>query len=218
MGREYRQPYAKKRRTIGRRYQGLTPTYRGWNPRMFTKGEWKYNDEALTASVCTAGNQILLNGIAPGSSANQRIGMKIAIRSLEIRGYVRVTTVTGVDQTIRWNVFMDKQANAADPSIGSHLGSNSVNGLRSLTQRKRFKIIIDKQYTLNGVGEGGSIRRFYHYIKFRRPIVAEYNAGTDGDIGDIVSNSLFFYQVGSEASGNTEALMYGNARIRYTDM
>lgn len=201
-----------------RAFRGLVPSYSGFNPRSFTQGEWKYLDTALNGTVDTTGGILLCNGLVPGSGASQRIGMKVEIKSIEVRGYMGGTPGTGVDQVLRWQLFLDRQTNGVAPAIGQQLLANNVYAPRSLIARKRFKILMDKTYNINAVGESGSFRTFKAYMKFRRPIVMEFNAGTAGTVADIVSNSLFFYVVGSVAAGATAGLTYGYVRIRYTDM
>lgn len=209
---------AAKRRKYSRRNQGLVPTYSGYNPRQFVRGEWKYADTTINQLIDQTGAITLLNGLSPGTGANQRIGMKVAIRSIEMRLVCYVIAGTGVDQMQRLNLFFDRQANGVAPAVGEQLSSNSVTYPRNLTQRKRFKIIWDKFYTLNATGESGSMKAFKLYMKFRRPINVEYNAGTTGTVADIVTNSLLFYGVGNVAAGPTAGAVAGRARIRYTDL
>ena len=56
------------------------------------------------------------------------------------------------------------------------------------------------------------------YIKFRRPIVTEYNAGVAGTIADIATNSLYLITIGQQNAGLTAGITLGTCRIRYTDM
>lgn len=144
--------------------------------------------------------------------------MKVTVRSVELRLYFGATPATGIDQVHRWQIFMDRQANGAAPAVGGHLVANNVYAMRSLATRKRYKILVDKTYNIDAVGEPGSFRTAKFYMKFKRPIITEYNAGVAGTIADIVSNSLFFYCVGTVAAGATAGVLYGYARVRYTDM
>lgn len=191
------------------------PLYR---PRQFSQGEWKYSDVAFNSTVDTTGASILLNGLVPGTGASQRVGMKVTIKSVEIRGFTGCVAGTGVDQVHRWELFIDRQANgAALASIGQQLLANNTYAPRSLIARKRFKILRDKVYNINATGEAGSFRTFKAYLKFTRGLVVEYNAGNAGTVADIVSNALYFYAVGSIAAGATAGNIYGYARIRYVD-
>lgn len=144
--------------------------------------------------------------------------MKIAIRTIEFRGYTYVTTGTGVEQLQRILILCDRQANAAAPTVLSdYLSPASVVGLRNLAARKRFKTILDRTFDLNASGESGSWRKFHYYLKLRRPLVVEYNTANNGTVADIVSNSLYLVTVGSSAAGATAGGTLGTLRIRYTD-
>lgn len=225
---EYEGPLRRKRRFQGSyprastssvpRSRGLVPSYYGFTPRAFAKGEWKYLDTALMGNVNNLGSQDLLNGIAPGTGASQRVGMKISIHSLEYRGYETVTAATGDDQVHRICIFIDRQANGVAPALGQQLLLNNTYAPRSLIARHRFKILLDRTFCLNASGESGSMRAQKYYMKFRRPIIVEFNAGTAGDITDIVTNSLFVEHLGTAAPGPTAGSYYFICRIRYTDM
>jgi len=161
----------------------------------------------------------LLNGLAPGNSASQRVGMKVSIQSLELRIRNQVTAGTGVDQIHRLIVLQDQQANGIVPAaLTDFLNAGNYQGLRNLAQRKRFRILKDYYFTLNATGEAGSQKCIHKYMKFRRPIITEFNAGVAGTIADISTNSLFFVCIGSIAPGATAGTSVGYIRIRYTDM
>lgn len=199
-------------------YRGLPPIYRGFTPRAYSLGEWKYLDTAIAMNMNTTGAQLLVNGLAPGSGASERIGMKVTVRSIQLRLAQYVTAGTGSDQFQRVLLFVDRQANGAAPTLGSQLSANSILGLRSLVNRKRFKILWDKTCHLNATAEPGSMVFRTAYLKFRSPVVMEFNAGVAGTIADIVSNSIYIYTVGSLVAGATAGGVEGTCRIRYTDM
>ena len=211
--RTLKRTYRKKNRRMG-----LVPSYRGWQPRMFQKGEWKYSDVTLDGAMDTTGGQTLLNGLSLGNTASTRVGMKVSIRSIELRLVLFATPTTGVDQQHRIQIFLDKQANAAAPTLADQLTGNNFLALRSLTQRRRFKIMWDKTYNINASGEPNTAKVIKMYMKFRRPLVVEFNSADNGTIADIVSNSLYFYRVGSNVAGVNAGSLVGTARIRYTDI
>lgn len=216
---DYRGPPRKTRRTTAPRSGGLVPSYRGYTPRAFSRGEWKFLDLTVNNAMDTTGAMLLLNGLQPGSSASQRIGMKVSIRSLEMKLIGFATAGTGVDQEHRWLVLLDRQANGAAPAaLTDFLAAGNTKGLRNLANRRRFKIVLDKRYYVNSAGEPGAARVFNVYMKFRRPLIVEYNAGVTGTVADIVSNSLFLVLIGQQAAGATAGTLQGYVRIRYTDM
>lgn len=203
------------------RRAGLIPTYRGFAPRMFARGEWKYSDVTIASANgwSTTALLTLLNGIAGGTLANQRVGMKVSIRSLEIR-LNNTVNANDVTQINRWMVVLDRQANAAAPAaLTDILTTADVFGMRNLANRKRFKIMLDKTAVVPDQAISGTGGRYWKvYMKFRRPLIVEYNANIAGNIGDISSNSLYLITIGNIAAGATCTGVYGATRIRYTDM
>jgi len=216
---KYRGPARKRRNTSARPYQGLVPSYQGYQPRSFSRGEWKYLDTTISVAADTTGNMTLLNGMVPGNSASQRVGMKIDIRSIEYRLVARATATTGLDQGHRLLFLLDRQCNGVAPAaLTDFLTVGNYQGMRNLAQRKRFKVLKDYYLALNASGEAGSHRNIYKYMKFRRPITTEYNAGTAGTIADISTNSLYFISIGNNVAGTTAGQVVGYVRIRYTDV
>lgn len=186
--------------------------------RQFPKGELKYTDITISNASDTTGLYTLLNGLRVGNAATQRIGQNISIRSIQYNLLVLVTAGTGTDQMARWAFVVDKQANAAAMTTAMYLTADSWSAFPLLEYRRRFKTIINKVTTLNATGEPNSFRLWRGYIKFKRPIVTEYNTADNGTIADIASNSLYLYNIGTMAPGVTAGTLVGRIRIRYSDM
>lgn len=207
-----------RKRMMARR-GGLVPAYSGFHPRSFMRGEWKYIDANLSAPMNTVPVYTLMNALAPGTGASQRVGQNVLIRSLELRGYLAADGGAANSQTVRWLVLLDRQTNGAVPAaVTDFLNPGTVNGLRALTNRKRFKILLDRTSVLSPFTQDGAQSKFHIYMKFRRPIKVEFNGGVAGTIADIATNSLFFVAMGTEAAGATDGLYAVTFRIRYTDL
>lgn len=144
--------------------------------------------------------------------------MKITIKTIEFRGFCRANTSTGADQYDRYTILLDSQANSTVAAAADFWSTADVYGMRNLAFRKRFKTIYDKALALNSASESGSYRAIKFYLKFRKPIVVEYNTGTAGTVGDIASNSLYFITIGNVAAGTSAGVMVGTLRLRYQDM
>jgi hypothetical protein len=181
-------------------------------------GEWKYSDVAVTGNVDSTGALYLLNGLAPGTSATTRVGQKIAIRSIQLNFACHVVAGTGVDQVHRYGLLLDNQPNGVVCTFANFMSPLSLYGFRNLANRKRFKQFYDKTVYLNATGEptAGAIRRYY--VKFRKPLITEYNTGVAGTVADISTGALYFWTFGTEAAGATAGTSIGTARIRYQDM
>ena len=205
-----------------RRVQGLVPYYQGFTPRQFSRGEWKYLDTTIAAGPLTnAGTFTLLDGLLPGSGASQRIGMKVAIRSVEIRTRITTSAAAQTAQVGRTILLLDHQTNGAAPAaLTDFLTPGTFLGCRNLAARKRFKFCWDKTYSTGGFASNADPMIIYRhaYLKFRRPIIVEYNTGVAGTVADIVSNALYFIQLGDQAAAGTNATIQTTVRVRYTDM
>lgn len=187
--------------------------------RQYQMGEWKYLDVPISGAVDTTGAQYALNVMQLGNTASTRVGMKISIRSIEIRVYNQVTPATGIDQVHRMYLMVDRQANGVGPAaVTDYFSAANIYGLRQLANRKRFKCMLDKTIYLSAAGEANSGRFRKFYVKLRRPLVVEYNTGNAGTVADIVTNFLFLGFIGNVVAGGTAGSSAGYARIRYTDM
>ena len=173
---------ARKRGKYRQRYSGLVPTYRGFVPRQFAKGEWKYLDTTLNPLVSNTPTITILNGLVPGSGASQRIGMKVSIRTIELRGWVESYPGTGLEQIDRVAIILDRQPNGVGPTaVTDFLQIASVASPRNLANRKRFKVIWDRMFGLGATAVASgtlTVKTFNKYIRFRKPLVVDYNSGT----------------------------------------
>lgn len=182
---------------------------------VLSAGEFKSVDVTDVADAVIASSVTLLNGIARGDEINQRIGREITMRSIQFQYTARVTPTTGVDQEQRVLLVYDRQTNASALTAAQVL--NAVNTLspRNLENRKRFKILYDRTFTLNASGEAGSFvtRRFYR--RLRHPVT--FNSGAAGTVADIVTGSVYLVAIGSQVAGPTAGFVSFSSRIRYSD-
>jgi len=190
--------------------------------RMNSGAEWKYIDQNQSGiSTSTTFQQFLLNGCASGTGPSQRVGRTISLRSIQLQ--LRLIAQSGMTLTsgctVRFIIFYDKQANATAPGVaaGDLLEQVTVVSPRGLDKRKRFKILADRRYTFATWGAGDLSDQFdTFFIKFRKPLLVNYNAGNVGDVTDIVTNSLWAGILGTGgATFNPTGHFY--SRVRYTD-
>jgi len=188
---------------------------------MFARGEWKYADTALNQDLNTTPQINCLNALALGNTASTRVGMKVDMRTIELGLRSWTTPATGVEQFGRILLVLDRQTNAVGPTaLTDILSTSAVTSPRNLANRKRFKILWDRRFTLGATAAGtGSptSRLFKAYLNLRR-ISTDYNTANNGTVADIVSNSLHLVYFGTEPAGNTDAFLVGTVRVRYTDV
>lgn len=171
----------------------------------------------IVAIEQTVGSPLLLNGCIAGSQNYQRIGRKIHLKSLQIRGLLLPADDTTQDQQIRMLVVYDKQANGAAPTYGDVIKSQNIAGTTSsshmdmvnLDNRDRFEIIRDRTWAIakrdttatsafSGSPTTICVEEFVR-LQDRETI---YNAGTAGTVGDIQSGSLYFFVISNNANAS----------------
>lgn len=220
----------KRARKYQARARSVRPTYRGWNARSLNaaqRPEWKYADGILGGTVFqpinTTYNKFCLAGpITAGAAATQRIAQQITVKTLQLNVRVeQIPTVTtiGHHTIVRMMVVLDKQSNATDLVISDVLVTNAntvcdTESMRRLENRKRFKIMLDKQYASSA--DWQSIIRRKYYLRFKKPLVVQFNAVNGGTYADVVSNNIWlvFWSSGGAADSPHVNFM---SRLRYTD-
>jgi len=196
--------------------------------------EKKYKDMTIAILTCnTTGAFQLMNGLVMGTTYNDRIGRRICIKSIYIRGMVgqegSFTTITSPlvsqGQLCRLIVVADMQPNGAVPALTDVLFEATSLAQLNPNNRDRFKILVDKQWavgrliydTTNGIAALDNCQ--WPVKKFKKlNLSTTYNGGNTGGIGDIATGALYMLWVGSESAGtDTDCAFFGTARIRYYD-
>lgn len=189
-------------------------------------GELKFLDTAPAVQPLTFGNSSfagsvpptatnLLNGIAPGSSASQRIGRKLIIKSVYIRWNATLGAASTLGSPLRIIVFYDKQCNAALPATTDVLIADSFIAPNNLSNRDRFVIISDVLTpSLSTQGDNTIAGTIYKKLNLE----VMFNAGVAGTVADITSGSLFIMAAQSGTLGTANGGFSYYSRVRYTDV
>lgn len=200
----------------------MTTRKRSYVPRPLRDSpEWKYSDTVnLSSGLSSTPVLWLLNGLRLGNTASSRIGRSVNITTLLISTSL-IATGTSFNTHVRMIVYYDRQANALAPSISGGLLEPSaplILSPRSLNNRKRFKIIVNKIIPVGTITEGGlsPIGYFEYFHRFEPPLEVNYNSADGGLVSDIVTNSLYFTVFCDVVSGGPQCYFYG--RIRYIDV
>lgn len=199
------------------RARGLNAGTRGLQ---LARGEWKSVDTTISAmDVNTTGSLQLLNGMQQGAGIGNRVGAQILMRSIQFQGFSEAKITTGTEHQERVLIVYDRQANGAAPTFAQVLSATNAYAPRNLENRKRFKILYDRTFTVGNRtvashADFGTVHRFYR--KLRHPV--EFNSGNAGTIADISSGSIYLLAYGSNAAGVTAGLLNGVVRIRFSDV
>lgn len=167
-------------------------------------------------------------GLTQGVADNQRIGRKIRVKSILIKGWVlwNPTLLTEEQELCELFLVMDNAANggtvtgnpAGVADVFSSFGVGQT--LMNLDNSKRFKILRKFQYGFNTkfmVATGGAstlgveqIRPIEWYVKCNTPMVYSAATGAQSEIRD----NQFFLMGASQQGKCTFSL---TSRIRFTD-
>ena len=157
-----------------------------------------------------------INLIANGTGAKQRIGRKIVIRSVHVRG-----TYTGggsgfPNNTIRLILGVDKQTNGVITQREELLdvSGEGVNMFKRLSNVNRFETLFDRRHDVNalaGTNAGGIPRNMKFEMHKKCYVPVEFD-GTTGLVSEIASNNIFL-----DFITDNSVFVDGRFRIRFTD-
>lgn len=169
------------------------------------------------------GNFVLLHAIAEGTGQTQRIGKKIKLIKLRVRGSIANGSVTG-PTILRLVFYRDMQVNGVINTNAQLMrdttAASNYNSDYNLDNRKRFRILYDKSFSMNDCGgatDQVELKTFKFIKKFGRSAFIQYNtAGTTGVIADIISGAIIAVAYTDAAAGQpfaafTSSLLYRDA-------
>ncbi len=185
-----------------------------------------YTDDPLIedwAVLSHAGGQSL-NLIAQGLTEKLRVGRRICVHNINIKGHVEFgahASATVQRNLVKLVLVMDRQANGADGAVADvyEVETLGLNSYRNLAAAPRFKILKEEMLSLkprlsgNGtdIQANAAVRYFNWSIKLEEPI--EYTGAT-GAITEI--QSVNFFLMGCSFDNSTAELS-ARCRLRFTD-
>lgn len=153
--------YAKLRNQIalGAFVPGMTRTTMKYVRSTPGSGEVKFNDSAIDAqTITTAGLNVSFNGVVDGVSVllipqgttdNTRIGNKIVLQNIRLRGTLRIPANDVSGDRVRMILYRDMQTNGAAAAVTDLLATAAIDSYYNMDNIGRFKIIKDKFIDLN---------------------------------------------------------------------
>lgn len=174
--------------------------------------------DATTGAMCV--------GLTQGSSASQRIGQKIMIKSIQIRAFIYSSTGTADPGSgvVCCQLVLDRDAKGAAPVITDIFTSaNMKNGMINIGYSERFKIIKKFDWnvgpsTVNTTATTFAGPDVCHLLDYyhKEDIPIRYTGAT-GAIGEITGNNLFLVYGAYDVASLTNYRIDGTIRLRYTD-
>lgn len=215
----------KKPRTVARQSASKPRQSGRYNASLNRRGvaskETGFVDLAAATYVCdTTGSITLLATIAQGASVNQRVGKKIMLKSIQIRGGISVNTTATTNDTSILIVY-DRRPTGALPAITDVLVAADANAFNNDANSGRFKIVrrIDTVLTGNSTTPTTGLEsvNVTEYIPLKG-LPCNFKAAGTGAIGDIEEGALYLITVGSRAAGTTAAAFSAGFRTRFVDI
>lgn len=192
-----------------------------------SSAEVKFRDTTLGATTNASAGVIatdsLLKAITEGNTDQTRIGNRITVKSVMLRGQVLLPSATDnllTSQIVRIIVYLDRQANGATAAVTDILASADFRSFNNLDNSDRFRTLAETTIDLNAQGAtpsgaaftfGEVTQSFFLKAKLNLDCKFKGNAGT---VADLSSNNI-----GVLVISQTDALGTFNfiARVRYTD-
>lgn len=196
--------------------------YRGTYSR--SQVEKKFIDIASATYVCdTTGSVTPLNLCDEGTSVSQRIGRKICMKSVQVRGLIDPVDGATTATLARVMLIWDKQVNGVTATIAEILSAATANSYMNLDNRERFVVLMDKHYSIGAFSnvattayaQSPTVAHINKYKKIPAGSFTIYD-GTGAGIADINTGALYLVTIGSQAAG-AGARLTAACRVRYTD-
>jgi len=188
--------------------------------------ELKFLDTAISLTQdFTFGNEVTsLNVIPQDATASGRIGRKVVVKSIQLRGVLQYTpgaSTTG-SVAVKLAIVLDKQCNGVAATISEIFTSNLVStAMVNLANSERFVILKQWHVTICSTAGvqtafGSDNKWIDWYQKVDIPIEYDATAAT-GALATIRSNNLCLVAGCDTADGDDDIAFVGTCRLRYSD-
>ena len=176
------------------------------------KPELKYIDfSSGSTGIVAAGNFFLLNGVAEGLGPTARIGQRIMMRKLEIRGSVEFDNTDLINNVVRIMIVYDKVPSGVQFTLLQLLEAQSVNSPRSRDFLKRLTVLSDRRMKLMDV-TNFEVNIITHNKKINK--LVEYTANNNNITG-IATGALYLF-MSSNVTANPPELFF-RSRVTFFD-
>jgi len=184
--------------------------------------ETGYVDLALAGyPLDTTGSVTLLNTVAQGVAVTQRVGKKILMKGLQVRGLSQNGSTATINDCAYMIVY-DKRPTGALPTITDILVSISSFSMNNDNNSGRFSILKREDFVLLGNSAAAANQTdlmaksedWWLDLKKREVV---YKAAATGAIGDIEQGALYLVTVGNTAAGTAAATAFMSFRLRFFD-
>lgn len=197
-----------------KKYSALEIAGKAWTMAKYTKSllnveRKKIEVSAAALSLTTAGLLTHLTAVPAGDGSNQRDGISILCKSLNLKGFIRPNGSDGLSRMVRISLLCDtQQIGDTVPGYTDVYSSSSVISHLNHTTVGRFTILKEMTFILNP--NDLTLRSFDWYIPLTKH--ARYNGPA---ATDIQKNGLYIATCVDDQTN--AALITFDCRLSYTD-
>lgn len=191
---------------------------------MLVSKETGYIDLPLTTyGLDSTGSITLLCAVSQGTSVNQRVGKKIALKSLQFRGNM-TARITALINNVAYMVVYDKRPTGVLPAITDVINAVTPNSMNNDNNSGRFRVLKRVDETLIGNTDASAAfltdctSKSQEWFLPLRDAETVYKAAATGAIGDIEQGALYLITVGDIAASSAAANLTGVMRLRFLDI
>jgi len=205
---------------------------RGYSPNTTERKVYDIDAQAYNVNTTVVTTPLCLPTL--GTDMTQRIGRKICLKTLAIRGNLGISNTLPTPPTVsdigvlwaRLIVLWDTQPNGANPSATDVLKTASVFSPLNLNNRDRFRVLRDKMYTFDpfAYDPAGTATTAWNKTNQNIKIFVKlpnletiFNATNGGTVADIASGNLIAFWLGSGTGNNGPLDFTGSYRVRFED-
>lgn len=168
--------------------------------------EFKHHEPSFTGTVPSTGNVTLLTEIGTGDTNITRDGESVRLKSLQLRGTYAIDPTTATNQKVRMLVI--RWNDDSTPTIGNILQGGLVNDFYNLDETNKFKVLVDKYFTVNTVDRPQKD----FVIKLKLNDICKWKSSTGSDVQ---TGHFYLVDLSDQATNPPTASWQG--RLRYID-
>lgn len=207
-----------KKRAVARYGEAAVAKY--YSPRRSIRESGYVDLASANYALDTTGSITLIATVPQGTSVSQRIGKKISLKSLQIRGSCFQSSGAAMND-VAFLIVYDKRPTGSLPAITDVLVSANAIAFNNDNNSGRFVILKRVDMNLIGSGSTPATGREQQTIDAYVPLKGKmtvYKAAATGAIADIEEGALYLITVGSNVAGTSAATMQASFRTRYMDV
>ena len=215
---------AKKRRKQNQLTRGFVQSNHRWADKNSASTTMPANEASNDWSGGAPNLGYELTNVGRGSSYNERDGDALQPLSLRVRFTLARGAAQTADRKVRVLIALDRAPNQAVhwwTDIVSQVGATTVEGNPKLENRRRFRLLYDKEFYITGSSSNTGTPfivkdKWFDLSKFKPFVFA--SSATTGNITDSISNYIVVWFINNGLTTDADNTMPGfvlNSRFKF---